>query len=434
MIGLRQRIRSVVGAMRTRGLLHVMGANLVQQGVAFLGVMVLAKLLLPDEFALVRLAMAYAAMAVVLSAGGLTAPVLRYCADPGFVAQRRQLLAAGLVRLLFYSGLTALAAFAVLLVLERPFLDKQIFSAYALQIPFLAATSLLMVYLQAVQRFRFLAYSQLMIRSVSFVVALAATWIFGLNGFLVATVATVSIGALYLMHVSAPMLRGSRPTLPEDFHLLAKYSLFGTAITTAGQYADLMMLDWVGVNKVYIAVYSLATVFFFAAGSLVGAAQSVATPAFTAVINDPNTLRTQLRRWTGMLTAAGAATAVAVTVLAWLVERHFLGDGYAGLWQLVAILMLRFCLWCAYAMSGAMLLGIGAIKQGTWLALVSCTLALVVGYPLCLVLGVWGAAWTQVIVALVTGGLVWFIVWVELRRLSVPGCLEARAEAGGTPL
>ena len=105
------RVGTYLEALRARGLPHVMIANIAQQVLGFLGVLVLAKLLPPDEFALVRIAMAYVAVATILGAGGLTAPILRYCADPAFNAEgRRHLLGAGLRRLALVSAATLAGA------------------------------------------------------------------------------------------------------------------------------------------------------------------------------------------------------------------------------------------------------------------------------------------------------------------------------------
>lgn len=407
-----------VGSRLPSGLSHLMVANIAQQVLAFAGVLLIARLLPAEQFALVRIAIAYAAVATILGAAGLTAPILRYCADPELNDdQRRSLLGKALVWLLLCSAVTAVAA-AVLVFLSGRGIDETfVLLAYALQIPALAATSLLLVYLQAVQRFRFLAYSQVVLRGLTLCLTVAGAWFFGLEGLLLATIFVVFGGAVPLWLTARPSFRPRAAKVPPDFFSLSRYSLVGMLITTVGQYADLLLLDWLAPERGQIGAYSLATIFFFAASALAGAVQSVATPHFTGLMKDRNAFKSALRRWTFGLVLAGAVAAIGATVFAWFVERLFLGAAYEGLGVMVGILMLRFWVWCSYAVGGAAMVGIGAIKQGTLVACMTTGVAYLAGYPLVLLAGVWGAAATQVIVALLSAVLVLWIIAVETRKL-----------------
>jgi O-antigen/teichoic acid export membrane protein len=386
-----------VGKVLPRGLPHVMVANIAQQALAFAGVLLIARLLPAEQFALVRIALAYAAVATILGAGGLTAPILRYCADAGLNdVERRSLLGKALLWLLLFSALAALCAGVLVFLSGRGSDETLVLLAYALQIPALAATSLLLVYLQAVQRFQFLAYSQIVQRALTLCLTAAGAWFFGLEGLLVATVFAVFGGAVPLWLAARPSFKPSATRVPSDFSSLARYSLIGMLITTVGQYADLLLLDWFAPERNQIGAYSLATIFFFAASALAGAVQSVATPHFTGLMKDRNAFKSALRRWSSGLIVAGAVAAIGATAFAWIVEKLLLSAAYEGLGIMVGILMLRFWIWCSYAVGGAAMVGIGAIKQGTLVACITTGVAYMAGYPLVLWAGVWGAAATQV--------------------------------------
>lgn len=406
------------GKYLPRGLSHVMIANIAQQVLAFAGVLLIARLLPAEQFALVRIALAYAAVATILGAGGLTAPILRYCADPDLNdVQRRSLLGKALVWVLLFSALATIGAAVLVFLSGRGTDETFVLLAYALQIPALAATSLLLVYLQAVQRFRFLAYSQIVLRALTLCLTAAGAWLFGLEGLLVATVFAVFCGAVPLWLAARPSFKPIAENVPSDFSSLARYSLIGMLITTVGQYADLLLLDWLAPERSQIGAYSLATIFFFAASALAGAVQSVATPHFTGLMKDRDAFKSALRRWSTGLIIAGAVGAVGATAFAWIVEKLFLSVAYEGLGIMVGILMLRFWIWCSYAVGGAAMVGIGAIKQGTLVACMTTGVAYLAGYPLVLWAGVWGAAATQVIVAMLSAALVFWIIAIETRKL-----------------
>ena len=196
-------------------------------------------------------------------------------------------------------------------------------------------------------------------------------------------------------------------------------------ITTVGQYADLMILDWVNADKRQVAVYSLATIYFFAASALAGSVQSIATPAFTALLYHPQDFAALLRRWSIMLSFSAILMAIPLVGLAFAMEHWILGPAYAGLAAIVMVLMARFCLWCTYAVGGAAMVGMGAIKQGMWIAAVTSTLSVAIGYPLCVRYGIWGATWTQVIVAVASAVLVWWFITVEMRKYQARGSVAS---------
>lgn len=413
------KIGSAVRNLFRHGLPYVMLSNLAQQGVAFLTVLFVAKFLPPSEFALVRIALAYTAIATVLAAGGITAPILRYCADVALShIERRSLLAVGIRRVLAISFLVTLAALGLALAWPMEGLQSSVYAVYALQLPGLAIASLLLVYLQAIQQFKALAFYQVAIRVMTLVFSVGAVYFYGLTGLLVATWITAYMVCVPLLALSRPLFRPpSSMAVPADFSSLAFYSVFGTVVTAMGQYADVIMLDLVGTKKEMIAVYSLATVFFFAALAVGGAVQSVATPMFTALIHEPALFKKRLLRWSLLLSAAAIPVAVTLVLLAKAVETWFLGSNYAGLSNILAILMLKYFLWSTFAVGGAALVGVGAIKQGAWIAVLTTILTVAVGLPLCERYGVYGAAWTQVIVTVISAMLIWWVLVFETRAL-----------------
>ena len=417
---MKARIQKGLAAMVDRGLPHVMVANMAQQLAAFLGVLLIAKLLPPDEFALVRIALAYIAIAAVLAAGGITTPILRYCADAALSRiERQSLLGVGIRRVLAISIVVTLGALGLVLAWPMDTLQSSVYAAYALQLPGLALASLLLVYLQAIQQFKVLAYYQVVIRVMTMALSVGAAYFYGLIGFLIATLIAAYMVCVPLLTLSRPRFRAPAPlSVPADFSKLAYYSVFGTVVTALGQYADVIILDLAGIKKEMIAVYSLATIFFFAALAVGGAVQSVATPMFTALSNDPTLFKKQLLRWSLLLAAAAIPVAVALVLLAQAVETWFLGSNYAGLSGILAILMLKFFLWSTFAVGGAALVGVGAIRQGAWIAVLTTILSVAIGFPLCQRYGIYGAAWAQVLVGLVSSVLVLSVVRHEMRLLA----------------
>lgn len=403
-----------------RGYVQFFLSNLAQQAIAFLTVLAVARILPESEFAYVRIAQAYLAVLLIVGAAGVTAPILRYGADQHLnLVEKQQLFGHGLKIAMTASVLLMVVTFAAI-AFRFPSGTNEwvVFVGYAAQLPALAALSISLVYLQGLQQFKKLALSQLLLKLLALMGLVGGAYFFGLQGLVVAALVVAVFSALAMLAVAPPRMGQSRPTfLPGDFNSLARYSVIGMLLTTLGQSSDLILLDALNVDKISIGSYSLATVFLVAASALVGTAQSVATPAFTALMNDPAQFHRQLRTWSIGMFVAGVFAAGFLLAAAWILKLWLFGERYEEFPALLALLMVKFILWSTYAIGGAALLGIGAIKKGSWIAAVTTALAFGAGYPLIQAFGVWGAASAQVVVALATFVLIWWVIRSELRQL-----------------
>ena len=413
-------VRLSLRKLAAGGYLHVFSANAMLQMLGFGSVLLVAKFLSAPELALVKTTQAYAAVLVVLAGGGLTAPILLYCADTKINDDDKR-------RMLFRSVLYTCWVGAVVVVLAIAFVEffqprgsiqAKVQLIYALVLPGLALTSLLFVYFQSRQSFAFLARSQTLIKTMSVVFVVLATWMYGLNGFLIATVATVYVG---LMPLIWSALRGAaagvHSDLPRDFISRAGFGMFGTFITMLGQSSDFMLMDFVKTSPVDVGRYALASIFLMAATTLTGVAQTIVTPRFTALRHEQGAFEAELRQWGRRMPLLSIAAAIGTFLVAWLFERFFFGSEYAGFTELLAILLVRYVVWSSYAIIGSALAGGGVIKSGVAVAALTTIVSFIIGLPLCKSYGAVGAAVTQVLVSIVALGAIQFVYRVQRRRL-----------------
>jgi O-antigen/teichoic acid export membrane protein len=408
-------------------------SNLAQQALAFLTVLAVAKILPENEFAHVRIAQAYLAVLLIVGAAGVTAPILRYSADANPSSlEKRRLFGHGLKIAMLASAALMATAFAVVFArYPADSVERLVFLGYAAQIPAVVALSISLVYLQGLQRFRQLAASQFLLKAIALPCLVGGAYLFGVSGFVVAALAMAIFSALVMLMSAPPAMARRRPNfLPSDFNSLARYSVIGTMLSTLGQSSDLILLDVLHVDKNAIGSYSLATVFLVAASALVGTAQSVATPAFTQLMNDPARFRQKLFAWSSGMFLAGIVVAGCLLGAAYALKLWFFGARYAEFPSLLSLLIIKFILWSTYAIGGAALVGIGAIKTGSYIAALTTALAFAVSYPLIDRFGVWGAAGAQVIVALITFLLIWWVIRGELQQLQQRhGAAQGRSES-----
>jgi O-antigen/teichoic acid export membrane protein len=414
------RLTLAFHALRDKGYLHVFSTNVLLQLLGFGSVLMVAKLLAPAELALIKTAQAYAAVLVILGGVGLTAPVLRYCADANWDDDaKRAILGRTAWQVAIASVLVvllALAAVALTFGFDRP--TGRVYALYALALPALALTSLFFVYLQARQQFAQLAKNQAVIKLLSLLLVIGATYLWGLYGFVGMTIATAYGGLLPLLALTRPLRAAPRTlVLPADFSRLAGYSLFGMLISTLGQSFDFILMDMLAIDRELLGRYSLASIFLLAAMTLTGSIQTIVTPRFTAMLGDPPAFIGYLHGWLRRMLWLSSAAALLLLAGAWVLEWLFFGQKYAGFVYYLAILLIKYVLWSGFAVAGSAMLAAGIVKSGVLVAIVTTAASFLIGYPLGLRFGIVGVAWAQVAVAGLSLVLVLAVQHFEFKRL-----------------
>lgn len=397
----------------------VFSMNMLLQILGFGSTVMVAKFLMPTELAMVKTAQAYAAVAVILAGAGLTSPILRFCADPLFDNKVQQMM---LRKALTIIAIASAAVVLVLLGATAFFWDVtgypgRVYAIYTLVLPALAFTGLLYVFLQARQQFSALAKNQSAIKLVSVFLVVGAAYMWGLHGFLFATLLVTYVGLIPLFRLT--LIRQdtiSSSTLPSGFFHLAFYGMAGTFISTLGQSSDFILMDFVGVDRIEVGRYSLASVFFLGAATLTGSIQAVITPKFTNMIADSSAFMLYLRGWIKKMIALSLAVACVTLCVAWAMQIWFFGEKYDGFVSYLSILMIKYVVWSSYAIMGAAMLGAGIIKRVTWIVVVTAIVSFIIGYPLCIWLGATGAAVAQVLVALLSLCLLMVVQKSEFKR------------------
>lgn len=413
-------LRTTYRVLMDRGYVPIFSMNLLLQLLGFGSTVMVAKFLLPAELATVKTAQAYAAVAVILAGVGLTAPVQRFCADPRFGEESQQAMLRTALRAVAWASLAVVVTILLVVagILGFAGQSAKVYAIYSLALPALAVTGLLYVYLQARQQFGALARNQSLIKLASVCLVVWATYTWGLYGLLIMTVVVAYAGLVPLLRLTAVRWT-SRPTttLPHGYYQLAFYAMAGTLISALGQSSDFILMDFLHTDRSDVGRYSLASIFILGAATLTGSIQAVVTPRFTMLISDPPQFMAYLRGWISKIVVLSLGVACMTVLMGWILQTWFFGDKYVGFVDYLAILMLKYVLWSSYAIVGAAMLGAGIVKSGTWVAVATTIVTFALGYPLCKWFGATGAAVAQVIVTVLSLGMILWVQKFEFNRL-----------------
>ncbi len=242
--------------------------------------------------------------------------------------------------------------------------------------------------------------SQAIIRLQSFVVVIAATFLWGFPGLVLSSVVASFIGLVPLVaQVGSQFLHAPRVATPPRFTEMAVFSMLANGMYMLGNFGDIVLLDHLVDDRETIGYYSLATLFLLAASQVVVTVQSIVTPYFAQNAHRETWFRAQLWRNQFRLVALSVAVATACLISAWFLVRFFYGDAFRPMIVFLAILMLKYVLNAAYSVMGPAVLAIGQVKYNFLVVAITTPLGLALAYVLIVRHGIIGAAWAQAVAA-----------------------------------
>ena len=190
--------------------------------------------------------------------------------------------------------------------------------------------------------------------------------------------------------------------VPDEYWKLAIFSVLANGISLIGQYGDIFILDQFSINRIEIGYYALATIFILAATQVTGTVQSIVTPYFSEHAHDEKWFRRQLTLNQIRMILLSIVIALGVLIIGWILVKFFYGAGYETTINYLAILLLKYIIFSAYAITGPAILGLGMVQYNFAVVLISTPIGLALAYFMLGNYGIQGVAWAQVMTALLT--------------------------------
>lgn len=387
-----------------KGFFHLLSTNFLIQFLGFGSTLAVAKMVSPEELGVIKLLQSYTGVFAVVAGFGLSTALLKYCSEARNEEEKAGILSASMRRAMIASFLTVAAGAALALggIITAGGKTGIWLAIYSLIVPFSVATNLLITYLQSQRRLHSLAKAQILIRIQSFLAVVFCTWFWGFTGFVIATLASYAVGLIPLARqVRISVFPVSAGRVPPGFARIAAFTLVAGLVSTAGQYADIFILDRFAADRRQLGYYALATVFIMAASQVINTIQQFLSPYFCQRNADISWFRRNVLKAQAFTSILSLALAGAVFALAWVMVRFVFGGEYTPTLSYLSVLLLRFVIWSGYAVTGGVaVFALGKVGLDFVRSLVSMVVGTACSFALLQRYGIIGAAWGQVYGAL----------------------------------
>lgn len=403
--------------LREKGFFHLVSANALTQGIAFVASIIITKLLTPAELGATRVIQSYFLVLFVLGGAGMAAAVLRFASVEDEGSHPDAIFAQGARRGFLQGAVVAfLIALAALTVGVSPIQGLNAgLAVFAIAIPFSVLSDIGIQYLQARHRAKEVAGINLINRSAAAVFALLGAYAAGFWGWVVGGVATwVFSSGTALRKIGFAALRQA-PASPLGMGSFAAMSLLANGILAVSQSLDFFLLDRLVADRTEIGKYAFAVLFLMAATQLSGAIQAIVIPMLAKRHRELAWLRRNTLKYQGGYALMALATALAMYgVVTALVAFGF--REYSGAPAYVAVLMIRFVSLAGSAVCVAALLALGDARRHVGALAAGTVFALGFSWWATTTYGVAGTAWGQALGGLFTALCQWVAFFLSIRQ------------------
>ncbi|MGG2017464.1 lipopolysaccharide biosynthesis protein [Bacillus sp. S10(2024)] len=416
LITLNNKIRNSLVQLGKKGFFSLLLTKFLVQFLGFGSIILVAKFITPESMAQIRSLQTYLTLAVIIGTFGLDTTILKFCAEKRDDSQKDKILAYSVQNSLLFSTLS-IVLFNIFLI----FISKQYsihWSIYTLCVPILALTNILMNYLLALKKVNKMASVQAIIKVQSALFIIVGTWLFGVKGFIIATVLGLAIGLYPLFKEAKPAKRLDDMSIdiPKQFWGIAFFSFLANFVNNIGNYADIIIMDNFVTDRVEMGYYSIATIFLLGATQITATLQSIYTPYLTEKSNNYKDLKQMAFNVQKKAVILSIFAGLAVYMVSLVFVPLFYGDAYKSTITYTGILMIKYVLYSSYAIMGAMLVAIGKMKENFYVTLISMPIVLISNYVALQNFSIMGMAWAQVFNGLVILFLQYLFVYRVLKN------------------
>ena len=379
-------------------------SNGLTQGLGLASLFVIGFVVPASALADIRILQSYTGLLVVLASLGTNAAILKVCSNSAQPELFSAAIKFGFNRM-FYG--TLLVIFALTLVVTNceswSVEFKRQLCILALSVPFVATGSMGIVFLQATRRFQILVRCQNRMRVILFTGQVVAGVVYGVYGFVVATVCANAVALLVVRSAipidSADIWRAG--AIANGVTRVANFALYGSLVSYFYQFLDIFILDKFSQDRSGVGAYAFASLLAQGAGLVGTTVQSYASPFFGGRELDHAWVSKNRRLLRMGMLGLSAAIGLCVTAIS-LVVPLAMGKEFDAVPVYTVCLMLRFILWSQCCMISGIFDAWGQTRLNFQIIAFSTPPLLVMMWVFVSAFGVGGAAYAQVLGAVIT--------------------------------
>jgi O-antigen/teichoic acid export membrane protein len=387
------------------GFLHTFAANFLTNMLAFGSVLIVAYFLSPADIADIRLMQAYTIIGITLASLGYTTGLLKACAESddkqleeGYLKHvSKHTFIASIVYIIILLGLV----YSGMLTLTSENI-KTYLPYMLLTIPLAVVIENIRNFLIAKKAFKAAANAQINVRILTFFIIIAASYFYGLSGFVAATIFAYAFGLLrFGREVGTTFLRRPSAPFPTYFVKFSLFATMGNLFVIISSYGDMFVLDMNITDRSLLGAYALASVLLGGIMVVTSSVQTILLPDMLKNQSNRAWLRAHFVKKQLQLAGISVVLAAIASVMVAMFFPLVYGQDYALTPTLFAGLCINYIFVSCGTLGGSVMMGLGKTSVNTAIAGIALLFGFVFAYLAIPTYGIWGMVYGKILYALI---------------------------------
>ncbi len=375
--GIVWEANSLFKTLWKKGFVHLLSANAITLVFGFASQLFIAWILPPEDIGRIRIMQTWLGIFTIVAGVGFNVSVLKLCSEnraPGetvYLYKR----AIRFTLLTVIGTYLIIAAISVLGILSPDPVVNKYMLIFGISLLPLTISAVYMSYIQAKQMIKLYSRIQVLTKLFAIAVIILLTWLFKLQGFVVAIVLGYFLTNLFLERLIRKKINaGISPvetTKPLKLHWkYARYSL-GAAITdTLGLGIDILLLNYLISDRTEIGYYSFAITIIGIFRILPSTIWTMAAPHFSSKMENTGEWMNTYRKYNRLIFIASLAITALSALIIPFILKYFLHGKYEQSGIYFVLLVIAWGIRNLFVIKASVLFGMGKINYNFYSSLI----------------------------------------------------------------
>ena len=362
-------IKALTGKLWQKGFIHLLSANIITLIFGFASQLFVAWMLPAEDIGRIRILQTYIGIFTVVAGLGFNISVLKLCSENRPAGESvflyRKALRYTILAVLAVYGLIVLVSWLKILSPD-PAINKYMIIFSVSLLP-LTISGVYMSYLQAKQMIRLYSNIQILTKLFSIIVIIILTWLFKLEGFIIAIVLGYFLTNIFLAWLIRKRINAGIEPIPvqSPFSLqwnYARYSLGAAVTDTLGLGIDILLLNYLVSDMTEIGYYSFAITIIGVFRILPSTIWTMAAPHFSGQMDDSGSWYGTYKRYNRLLAISSLLITLVSVLTIPFILRFFLNGKFEQSGIYFILLVIAWGIRNLFVIKASVLFGMGRIN------------------------------------------------------------------------
>ena len=409
-------IRKIIENTLRKGFLHLFSANLLVHIIEFASQLFVAFILFEADIGRIKSFQSFAAIALIFANFGFNTSTLKLASEKRSIKNKEQLFSTALY-LTFFLGIITWVIIYILSyfqLVSNDLTTNKLFVYYAFSIPALALNSLSIAYIQALKKFKEVSILLVILRIIQVAIIIIATYLYHINGFIGGIVVGFSISAFFLLkktNIFSSTIQFNKSIFLEHWKL-AKFSFLGNLVSTSNLYLDIILLNHLTNQKLELGFYGMALTLMTGLRVLTNTVQQYLTPYYSENSNNRDNHLTFFKKTHLVFIVFALIVSIIIIIISPFFIKLIFNHKYDQSIFYFQILTVSWFFRSTYSLIGIFYISISKININFINSIIILSLSTFPLYYLISNYGVLGAAYSQILTAII-GAIVVYISLIK---------------------